>query len=133
MKNSSKTKCNCRRLFVYIQGSPPLCQAIFSNKPHTHTHTHTHTNTHAHTDTHIRTHTHTHTHTRVSHSGGTWGAPTPILWFFSKTLLPKPMPPHLKMNPSHLKKKTPPPLKHETSFHEMIPRKNTINNILESS
>ena len=35
-------------LFVYIQGSPPLCQAIFSNKPHTHTNTHAHTDTHTH-------------------------------------------------------------------------------------
>ena len=29
-------------------------------------------------------------------------------------------------------KRTPPPLKHETPFHEMIPRKSTINNNLQS-
>ena len=45
-----------------------------------------------------------------------WGTPTPL----------KNEPPHLKNNPS-------PPLKHETPFHEMIPRKSTINNNLKSS
>ena len=40
--------------------------------------------------------------------------------------------PHLKMKlpPSE---KQPPPLKHDTPFYEMIPRKSTINNNLKSS
>ena len=55
-------------------------------------------------------------------------------------------PPPTKTNPPHgvsphLKMKPPPPpsekqtlpLKHETPFHEMIPRKSTINNNLISS
>ena len=41
---------------------------------------------------------------------------------------PKAMLPH---DPHHLKMK--PPLKHETPFHEMIPRKSAINNHLKSS
>ena len=51
----------------------------------------------------------------------------------------KPMPPmvrtpHLKMSPApHLKNTPPPPLKREATFHEMIPKKSTINNNLKSS
>ena len=41
--------------------------------------------------------------------------------------------PHLKMKPPHLKNNPPPPLKCEVPFHEMIPRKSTINNNLQSS
>ena len=41
--------------------------------------------------------------------------------------------PHLKVKPTHLKNKPPTPLKRETPFHEMIPRKITINNNLKSS
>ena len=41
--------------------------------------------------------------------------------------------PHLKMKPPHPKNNPPPPLKHETPFHEIIPRKSTINNKLKSS
>ena len=41
--------------------------------------------------------------------------------------------PHLKMKPQYLKKQTPPPLKRETPFHEMILRKSTINNNLKSN
>ena len=76
---------------------------------------------------------------RVSHSGGDWGAP-PYLTIFFKNSPPKPMLalwgtpplPHLKMKlpPSE---KQPPPLKHDTPFYEMIPRKSTINNNLKSS
>ena len=79
---------------------------------------------------------------RISHSGGGggMGAPTSILQFFSK-----PPPPHYQnwcrheLTPSHLKMKPPsdlknnPPLKHETPFHEIIPRNSTINNNLQSS
>ena len=58
-----------------------------------------------------------------------------ILRFFSNPPS-KPMPsmgcpPHLKMKPPILK--TFPPLKREASFHEMIPRKSTINNNLKSN
>ena len=84
-------KTSLNLLFVYIQGSPPLCQAIFPNKPHTHTNTNTHTHMHA----------HTHTHTRVSHSGGTWGkgGAHPHLMIFSENPPTKTDAPHLKMNP----------------------------------
>ena len=107
-------------LFVYIQGSPPLCQAIFPNKPHTHTRTHTH----------IRTSTHT--HSRVSHSGGTWGGAHPHLMIFFENPPTKTDAPPLKNEPLPSEKEAPPPppppLKHEISFYEMIPRKNTTNN-----
>ena len=43
-----------------------------------------------------------------------------------------PPPPHLKMKPAPSEKQTL-PLKREAPFHEMIPRKSTINNILKSS
>ena len=36
--------------------------------------------------------------------------------------------PHLKMNPPHLKSNSP-PLKSEAPFHEMVPRKSTIDNL----
>ena len=67
---------------------------------------------------------------------GAWGCPS-ILGFFLETPLSKPMPsmgctPHLKIKPPHLKNK-PNPLKREALFHEMIPRKSTINNNLKSS
>ena len=70
---------------------------------------------------------------RISHSGGAWGGR--FLQFFSK--LP-PLPPPIKTEAPHLKMKPPsekqlPPLKREAPFHEMIPRKNTINNNLKSS
>ena len=63
------------------------------------------------------------------------GTPPPILQFFSnrpppiKTDAPPPMghTPHLKMKPLPYEKQTP-PLKHEAPFHEMIPRKSTVNN-----
>ena len=50
----------------------------------------------------------------------------------SQNQYPHGAPPPLKMNP--LSEKHPPrPLKHETPFHELIPRKSTINNHLKSS
>ena len=64
---------------------------------------------------------------------GAWGAPFP-----HPTIFPNPpskphmgYPPYLKMKPLHLKNN--PPLKREAPFHEMIPRKSTINNNLKSS
>ena len=71
---------------------------------------------------------------RISHSGG--GAP-PILQFFlkpppSKSISPIGRTPHLNIKASHLKN-NPPPLKREAPFHEMIPRKSTINSNLKSS
>ena len=65
--------------------------------------------------------------------------PPPILRFFS------PPPPPIKTDARHrvhppfkneapnLKNKHPAPLKRETPFHEMIPRKSTINYNLKSS
>ena len=44
-----------------------------------------------------------------------------------------PLPPHLKMKLSPSEKQPPPPLKCEVPFHEMIPRKSTLNNNLKSS
>ena len=66
------------------------------------------------------------------HAGGT--PPTSYIFFRKPPPAPKPMPPHRAPSPppSDLKMK-PPLLKYETPFHEMIPRKNTINNNLESS
>ena len=73
---------------------------------------------------------------------GHQGAPPPILQFFSKpvpsTHQNRCSPPmgctlHLKMKPTQLKNKLPPPLKREAPFHELIPRKSTINNNLKSS
>ena len=72
---------------------------------------------------------------------GTWGVP--ILGLFLnppplpiKTGAPHgvhpPPPPHLKMKPAPSEKQTL-PLKREAPFHEMIPRKSTIYNILKSS
>ena len=66
---------------------------------------------------------------------GAWGAPPPPFYNFFQTALPPsklmPLPmghtPHLKMKPLPYEKQTP-PLKHEAPFHEMIPRKSTINN-----
>ena len=71
----------------------------------------------------------------------TWGEPS-ILQFFEPPLPPtkidaphgQPPPPHthtLKNEATHLKNKL--QLKHETKFHEMIPRKSTINNNFKSS
>ena len=72
----------------------------------------------------------------VCHSGG-WGVP-PILWFSLTPSPPKSFPPppwdalpHLEMKPPIWKMNS--PLKHETPFLEMIPRKSTINNNLKSS
>ena len=58
--------------------------------------------------------------------------------FFKKPFIKTDVPPrgahlHLKMKPPHLKKHPFPPLKREAPFHEMIPRKSTINNNLQSS
>ena len=66
--------------------------------------------------------------------GGSMGCTPSILpFFFEKTRPPKPMPPHGA--PSHLKMKPPiwktPPYWNMTRFHEMIPRKSTINNNLK--
>ena len=69
---------------------------------------------------------------RVSYSGGHGGGCTPYLTIFFKD-----PPSHqnqcpLMEHPPLLKNEAP-PLKHEKPFHEMILRKNTINNNLESS
>ena len=78
---------------------------------------------------------------RVSHSGkegGMGGAPRPSYNFLEtpspiKTDAPPwGVTPHLKMKPPPSEKQTP-PLKREAPFHEMIPRKSTINNNLKSS
>ena len=67
-----------------------------------------------------------------------WALP-PILQFFSKK---KPhqnqcslmgCTPHLKMKPPPSEKQPSHPLKCEAPFHEIIPRKSTINNNLKSS
>ena len=71
---------------------------------------------------------------------GAWGgapAPPPSYDIF-RPPLPKPMAspidaPPLKNESPHLKNNPPPPLKYETPFHEMIPRKSTINKNLKSS
>ena len=119
-------KTSLNLVFVYIQGSPPLCQAVFPNKPHTHIHKHKHTHTH--------THTHTRTHTPgFPIVGGHGGDAHPHLMIFFENPPTKTDALPLKNEPLPSEKETPLPLKHETSFHEMIPRKNTINNILESS
>ena len=71
---------------------------------------------------------------RVSHSGrGHGGHLPPIQRFFPNPPSKPPMgyPSYLKMKPLHLKNN--PPLKREAPFHEMIPRKSTINNNLKSS
>ena len=63
---------------------------------------------------------------RVSHSGGACkGAPRLFDNFLNpatKTDAPPWGIPHLKIKAPHLKNK-PAPLKHETPFHEMIPKK----------
>ena len=70
---------------------------------------------------------------------GAWGAPPAHPTIFLET--PSPIKtdappwgvtPHLKMKPPPSEKQTP-PLKREAPFHEMIPRKSTINNNLKSS
>ena len=75
---------------------------------------------------------------RAFHSGGHGGRRPPLnLNFFSKTPYqnqchPMGCTPHLKLKPAHLKNKPPSPtLKSEAPFHEMIPRKSTINNNLQ--
>ena len=76
---------------------------------------------------------------RVSHSGGGMGGVLPPSYDFFRNPRPpaKPIlppwstPPHLKRKP-HLKNKAS-PLKRETLFHEMIPRKSTITNHFKSS
>ena len=68
--------------------------------------------------------------------GGHGGA-SPILQFFSrapshsKSMPPMGRTPHLKMKPPQSEKQTP-PLKREATFHEMVPRKSTINNLKSS-
>ena len=75
----------------------------------------------------------------VGGMGDTPCPPPPILLIFSKTPPTKTdVPhmehaPHLKMTPQSEKQPPPPSLKHETPFHEMLPRKSTINNNLKSS
>ena len=68
---------------------------------------------------------------RVSHRGGAWRGALLLLTIFFQN------PPHQNRCPpmGHppIWKTTPPPLKHETPFHEMIPRKRKINNNLKSS
>ena len=74
---------------------------------------------------------------------GAWQAPPSSYNFFLKlpsikTDYPHEGAPPLKNEAPHLKNNTPPPppsppLKHEAPFHEMIPRKSTINNNLKSS
>ena len=70
---------------------------------------------------------------------GAWGGhPLRHPTIFFVTPLSKPMPhmgcPPFKLKPPpHLKNNPFPPLKHEALFHEMIPRKDTINNNLKSS
>ena len=73
----------------------------------------------------------------VFHSGEeAWGVgvPPPILRIFLnppyQNRCPSPPHPHLKMKPPPSEKQ-PPLLKHETPFHEMIPRKSAINNNLK--
>ena len=70
-------------------------------------------------------------HCRVSHSGGHGGHPH-ISKPPTKTDASHGAPPHLKNEAPNLKN-NPSPLKHETPFCEMIPRKSTINNNLKSS
>ena len=75
--------------------------------------------------------------------GGHGGAPPIQRFFFEKPHQNQcpPMghqpPPHLKMKPPLSEKQPLPPpsplLKREVPFHEMIPRKSTINNNLKSS
>ena len=64
---------------------------------------------------------------RVSCSGS-----TPQLTFFFKSTPPKLIPPPLLKNEIPPPEKQP-PIKHEKPFHEMIPRKSTININLKSS
>ena len=69
--------------------------------------------------------------------GGGHGGHPPNPTLFFENLLSKPMSlpmgctPHLKMKPPS--EKQTPPLKRKAPFHEMIPRKSTINNNLKSS
>ena len=71
--------------------------------------------------------------------GRAWGGASSILRFFLKPPPPTKTDafpwgtPHLKIKPHPSEKQPPPQLKHETPFHEMIPRKSTINNNLKSS
>ena len=63
--------------------------------------------------------------------------PNPVNFFETlpshiKLIPPHGASPHLKMKSSHLKNKPLPPLKREAPYHEMIPRKSTINNDLKS-
>ena len=66
---------------------------------------------------------------RVSHSGG--ATPHPTIFFNPpppiKTDARHGVHPPFKNEAPHLKNKHPAPLKRETPFHEMIPRKSTIN------
>ena len=82
----------------------------------------------------------TYQYCRVSHSSrrGVGRSPPPLFYdFFRKPPPPKPMPPGvlppLKNEAPPIWKTTPPPLKHKPPFHEIIPRKSTINNKLKSS
>ena len=71
---------------------------------------------------------------RVSHSGGGGeGVCPPIQQFFSTPPMGWDNPPPIKNTPPLPSEKHPPQMKHEVSFHEMIPRKSTININLKSS
>ena len=75
---------------------------------------------------------------RVSHSEGAWGvSPHPTIFFETSPppskQMPIPIHPSLKNEAPRSEKQPPPALKREVSFHEMIPRKSTINNNLKSS
>ena len=79
-------------------------------------------------------------YTRVSHSGGTWGGAPPLIqrFFFWNPRPSKPMPhmghpPPINNEVPPSEKQPSPPLKREAPFHEMIPRKITINSNLKSS
>ena len=79
-------------------------------------------------------------YTRVSHSGGTWGGgtpPHPTIFFLKpppiKTDAPHGASPPIKNEVPPSEKQPSPPLKREAPFHEMIPRKITINSNLKSS
>ena len=65
--------------------------------------------------------------------GRTWGGCPPLCYNFFEKLPIKPDAPPWGTPTPHLKMKPPNPLKHEAPFHEMIPRKSTINNNLKSS
>ena len=68
----------------------------------------------------------------IVEGGHEGGAPPYLMIFLETPPPPKLMPPWGAPHPLPLKNKAQ-PLKHETPFDEMIPRKSTINNNLKSS